>query len=342
MRKLIILFFASILVVCLLAGCGGDDDDDDGVVGPGGPDGTGMGFSSMSPGDWAESRTPDGDRDISKFIGDDTWQGNACIVLEFESYFSGQSSVMQIWIDKATFEAVVLIIEMDGELVRMDPTASTDVPGEDEPWEMPTTQKVGTEKYTTPTGKTVTATIYRTQTDYGLSEDWVSSEVPFDLVKELVDGELVSSLYDFGTGADRSILKQEAENAEPFQIPTIPNDENPGDIPDDAADEPDNGNAEQEGQIVISVGDGARPEISVSMPVRILTISRAGMVWGFSVDDQAPALPGPFQYGVVPQGAVLIGLPNPVDLQAGQTYTIQVIGDVQGFIPLTGNIVFVR
>ena len=341
MGKLIVPFLASILVLCLLAGCGGDDDDDDNIIGP--DDASALLFA-MEPGDWAEHRDPDGNRDISKFIGEDTWEGRSCFVLEFETHDDGERSVSQVWIDKANGEAVLLVVEMDGKVMKMGLSTLTDVPGEDNAWDEPDAEEVRTEKYTTPTDKTVEVTVYRIQDASGVSEDWVSSEVPFNLVKELLDGELVSSLYDFGTGADRSILKQEAENAEPFQIPTIPNNDVPivPNIPDDAADEPDNGNAEQEGQIVITVGDGARPKISVSQPVSILTISRAAMIWGFGVDDQAPALPGPFQYGVVPQGAVLIGLPDPADMQPGQTYNIQAIGDVQVGIPLMGSIVFVR
>ena len=330
MKKFTMFPIVFMLIACLFVSCGGDDDDDDDIVGPGGSDGTGMGFSSMSPGDWSETRTPDGDRSIWKFIGDDTWQGRACLVLEFESYSSGQSSTMQMWIDKTTLEAVVSIIEMDGELVRMDPTASTDVPGEDEPWEEPTTENVGTEKYTTPTSKTVTATIYRTQTDYGVSEDWVSSEVPFNLVKNLMDGSLISSLYDFGTGAARRITKQQAEAAEPFTLPDIPND--PADPGDPALP----------GGIVITVGAGATPAIQVSSPIHSLMILHGFMpIWGFVIPEGSPPLPGPFQYGVVPNGADAIGLDAP-PLAAGQTYVIQAIFAEENALPAVGVLEFVR
>lgn len=333
MKKFIMFPIAFMLIACLFAGCGGDDDDDDGIIGPGGE---GMGFSSMKAGDWSESRTPDGDRDIMKFVGEDTWQGRSCIVLEFESYSAGESSVMQIWIDKTTFEAVVMIVEIDGEYVRMDATAATDVPGTDEVWETPTTEKVGTEKYTTPTGKTVDATIYRTQTSFGVDEDWVSGEVPFDMVKSLTDGTLTSSLYDFGTGATRIISKQQAEAAEPFAIPNIPFD--PGD-PGNPADPGDPG---LPGAIVVTVGAGATPTIQVSSPIHNLMVFQGfGPIWGFAVPGGAPPLSGPFQYGVVPDGAEDVGFVAP-PLVAGQAYIIQAIFAEENAIPGMGTLEFVR
>jgi hypothetical protein len=220
MRKFAILSTAFMLVIFLLAGCGGDDDDDDNDII--GPDDMETSLYSMEPGDWSELRTPDGDRSVSKFIGEDTWEGRSCIILEFEDYSAGGQSVSQTWIDKTDGEAVLFLVEMDGEIVKFDPGTAEDVPGEDDAWDEPGTEEIGTEQYTTPTGKTVEATVYKTQTTYGVTEDWVSSEVPFDLVKELVDGELESSLYDFGTGATRIISREDAENAEPFEIPDIP------------------------------------------------------------------------------------------------------------------------
>ena len=157
-----------------------------------------------------------------KFIGDDTWQGRSCIVLEYESYYEGQQNISQMWMDKTTGEAVVIIMKSNGELTKIDSSMWSGSTGEDDPREGPDVQKIGTEQYTTPTGKTVTATIYRYQitTPAGTSnhESWVSSQVPFDEVKYIVDGRVTSFLHDFGTGAVRAISKQEAESAESFQM----------------------------------------------------------------------------------------------------------------------------
>lgn len=359
MRKIFIFSIAFMLIAGLYIGCGDDDDDD--IAGPGGPGGaggSGMGYFSMNPGDWSELRSPDGDRDISKFIGDDTWQGRACIVLEFESYSNGQQGIDQIWMDKTTGEVVVIIMKANGELTRMDPTTFPSGTTDDTtPWEMPDVQNLGTEKYTTPTGKTVTATKYQynVTTPIGVTNDesWVSSEVPFDVVKNFTNGRELSSLYDFGTGATRLISKQEAESATPFEMPTIPGGGDPFDPndpgngggdpfdPGNGGGDPINpGNPQQEGEIIITIGAGARPTISVSQPIMVLTIiGENDVTWGFS---SPAAQVGPFQYGVIPAGAVLLGAPNLPDMQAGQTYIVQVIGMQQGLIPPMGSLTFVR
>jgi len=338
-----------ILVSFLFVGCGGDDDDD--LIGPGG---AALGLSAMSPGDWAEHRSPEGDRDISKYLGEDTWQGQQCILIEMESYYDAEVTIVQMWMDKVTGEAVLFLIEMDGEVMSMDLSTPPDVPGEDEPWEDPKTQKIGTEKYTTPTGKTVEATVYQTQTTYGLSEDWVSSEVPFNSVKSLIDGRLESSLYNYGGGATRSITRQEAENAKPFGFPTIPGGNDPV-TPDpgtpvtpdpDTPVVPDPGIVGG-GGVVITVGQGARPTITVSEPVQYLSIMIGFIpVWGFESpedpgDPAAASFAGPFKYGVVPNGAKDNTDPNPPDLVAGQTYTIQVIA-WKGLLPTMGSLTFTR
>jgi hypothetical protein len=226
MKRFTFFSIAFVLAFSLLAGCGGDDDDDDGeVVGPeDGLDGEGMGdLSSMSAGSWAEYTVSEGGRETMKFLGEDTWDGSACYVLETESVMDGDSTVSQIWIDKATGEVVLFLIKMGDVVMKMDITASqdTDVPGEDDPWEEPSAKESGTGTYTTPTGKTVNVTKYTLGTD----EYWVSSEVPFGEVKDISNGEVYMELNDFGlSGATRSISREEAENAEPFgiNIPDIP------------------------------------------------------------------------------------------------------------------------
>lgn len=337
MKRFTLFSIAFMLVACLFVGCGGDDDDDDALE-PGGVPGSA--FASMKAGDWAEHSDPDGDRDISKYLGDDTWEGRVCILMEFESYYSGEQTITQMWMDKATGEIVLFLIKENGKVMRMDISTPPEVPGEDETWEEPNTEKIGTDKYTTPTGKTVDVTIYRTQTTYGVTEDWVSDEVPFNRVKNLMDGQLWSSLYDFGTGATRGISKQEAENAEAFSFdfPDIPND--PGN-PVDPGNPADPGMPQQDGQITITVGPGPRPTISVSQPIKHLLLTGPGFSWEF-ITDQALFLPGPFQYGVVPNGANLAGNPNPADLQAGVAYTIVVFGEPQGFIPVLGMLELTR
>jgi len=230
MKRFTFFSIAFVLAFSLLVGCGGDDDDDDNeIIGPdGGLNGDGTGyFSSLKAGAWAEYIVSEGDRQIIKFIGEDTWDGRASFIMETETTYSGDSTVTQTWIDKATGEAVLLLIKTGGAVMKMDTTASqdSDVPGEDDPWEGPSAKELGTGTYTTPTGKTVNVTKYTLTTTWGTDEYWVSSEVPFGEVKDISDGEVYMELYDFGfSGAQRSISREEAENAEPFgiNIPDIP------------------------------------------------------------------------------------------------------------------------
>lgn len=215
---------AFIVIACLLAGCGGDEEAE--VVGP---DGEGeleeyMGLASMKVGSWAEHVSPEGDREKYEYLGEDTWEGKACFLMEIESSYDGEETISQIWIDKTNGEAVLFLIKMDESVMRMDISQVPDVPGEETVEEDEgNVEKIGTDSYTTPTGKTVQATIYKATTTWGTDEYWVSGEVPFGDVKDISNGELLSSLYDFGdSGADRSISKQEAENAESFGFPFLP------------------------------------------------------------------------------------------------------------------------
>lgn len=320
-----------VLMACLFAGCGGDEDE---LVGPGGAEGEYLAFAAMKPGSWAEHTDPDGASDKYKFLGEDTWEGSSCFVIELETTSDEDLSVTQVWLDKATAEIVLFLIRMDGKVMKMDLSGSAelDVPGDEPPSETSDIKDLGADTYTTPTNKTVNVRKY----SEGNNEFWTSSEVPFSEVQDKLNGEPVSWLYDFGlSGASRTISKQEAENAEPFDIlGGLPGN---GGIPDEP------GGSEQEGDIIITIGPGARPEFQVSKPIRLFIITSPGFIWSFRcIDDQTPSLPGPFQYGVLPDNANLVGPDNPPDLVVGQTYQVQVIGDIEGWLPLMGTLQFTR
>ncbi len=251
-----------------------------------------------------------------------------------------------MWIDKNTGAPVLFLIKEDGKVMRLDVFHTpTDIPG-DETLVPPQAQSLGNDKYTTPTGKSVDVAKYSSNTPVGTSEIWTSDQVPFWEVQNFLDGKLMSSLYDFAfDGAVRSISKQEAENAEIFGFSDIPGD---GDIPgggdvSGGDDIPDGGDIPggQQGDIVVTVGAGAQPVITVSQPIMLLTLTGPGVAWGFQSVNQAADLSGPFQYGVTPNGALdIMGGVAPPDLVAGQVYNIQVMGEMQGFIPLMGEIEF--
>ena len=339
MKISVVFSIASILIACLLAGCGDGDDEE----GAGPEEEMYLGLASVEPGSWAKHTSSDTSSGMFtwKYFGTDTYSGRQCFVMEFETSSDGAAIVGQVWIDADTGDSSLLVIKQGGKVMKMDVSQTPEVPGISGEEDTTQAQKVGTESYTTPTNKTVEATVYREGSD----DQWVSGEVPFGMVKSIDDGKTVVELYDFGfSGAGREISKEEAENAESLSFPGIPG----GDIPDDP-DVPDNGDVPQQvGAIAIDVGPGARPTIGVSEPIQSLIVLNGFLpVWSFQSPEnvgnpQALTFPGPFQYGIAPPNAKqTVGGASPPDLLAGQVYTVQVI-TVRGALPATGRLTFTR
>ncbi len=123
--------------------------------------------------------------------------------------------------------------------------------------------------------------------------------------------------------------EEAAENGE------LPGGGLPGDIPDGTGGNQQPGDQPQDGgdDIVVTIGDGARPMVSVSHPVKMLTIisHQDGKKWGFLVmGEGAPGIPGPFQYGVTPPGTLALGGANPADLVPGQKYAVSATVTING------------
>lgn len=220
--KIFAVFFV-ILVACLLVGCG-EEEEEEPIEGY-------EGFPQMKGGEWAEhtsSQAGGSGRIRFEYIGTDTIDGRECFVTETEIETMGQKIISQVWIDKEKEEIKLYIVEQFGMVMKMDvselPTSSTDVTegaSGDTPDEYDPGTQTSIETYITPTGKEVKAAVFKTGSD----SEWVSSDVPFGIVKIVDDGEPVVELYDFAfSGAVRDISKEEAENATGFgiDIPSIP------------------------------------------------------------------------------------------------------------------------
>jgi len=172
------------------------------------------GFMEPAAGQWAEYVTSTAGEEshyTMEFIGQDTIDGKTCT--GFEMTMSGEEeTIMQIWTETATGQAVKYVMKTGDQVICMDVSQS--------PYEPPETETPGTYEpnlpditygtYTTPTGKTVNVAIFAV----GGGETWVSSQVPFGMVKVIdASGKTTSYLYDFGTtGAQRDISKTELEN----------------------------------------------------------------------------------------------------------------------------------
>jgi len=203
-----------ILMACLFVGCGGDDDDDD-MIGPDGAEGLYMGLTTMGAGSWAEYSDPSGSRYKMEYHGTDTHNGREAFVIEIEVDADGVSMISQMWIEKSTGESLLYVMQQGALLVKLDVSQTPDVAEgvSDTEGDSSDAEKIGVETYTTPTGKSVEATVYRDND----GDTWISSEVPFGMVQSISNGEVVSALHDFGlSGAYRDISKEDAENAEEF------------------------------------------------------------------------------------------------------------------------------
>jgi hypothetical protein len=209
-----------------MAGCGGEDEEDEEeAVGPGETQDAYLGLGAMKAGSWAEHTSTAGVRIRWEYLGEDTYNGSACFLMESETDSDGQKVINQIWIDKAKGEAVLSVMEMAGLVMKMDMSQAPEVPGGVSGETFSGAQQIGTQDYTTPTGKTVQAAAFKVDN----SEQWISGQVPFGVVKSILDGQMSMELYDFGSsGAVRDISKEEAENATSFGIPGVDIPEIPG------------------------------------------------------------------------------------------------------------------
>jgi hypothetical protein len=200
-KKIIIIVVALVLAVTLLPACHGT------------PSGY-TGFMQAAAGQWAENvLSPDGEESHRKMecIGQDTVDGKACT--GFEMTISEQEdTIMQMWTEVATGQAVKYVVKMGDQVICMDVSQSPYEPPEAEtPGEYdPNLTDISYGTYTTTTGKTVNVAKFATES----SEVWVSSQVPFGMVKVIDDnGETTMYLYDFGlAGAQRDISETEMEN----------------------------------------------------------------------------------------------------------------------------------
>lgn len=158
-----------------------------------------------SDGVWALYALPDDDSIKHKLFDD-----GDIFVHEFET----EDAVTQAWLTKE-FKQIKVVIRDEDEVYCID-TSTFINPTEtysSEKYENLYIEKETT--YTTPTGKKVNVFVIR----YGKDELWFSNEVPFSIVKVVIDGELAMSLIDFGFDAERKISREEGENCIPIPTP---------------------------------------------------------------------------------------------------------------------------
>jgi len=221
MRKRTGVAVAVTLIFLLLLGCAPSTPSPTPSPSPTSPGNDGRpsiytGFMTPAEGQWAEYvLSIDGQEAHQKmeYIGKDTVDGKNCIGFEMTMSTPGeQQTVLQIWTDASTRQAVKYVMKMGEQVVCMGiapgdyQAPHTETPDEYDP-NLP---HISYGRYTTPTGKTIDVAKF-TQDQV---ETWVSSQVPFGMVK-VIDrgGKTAMYLYDFGTaGAHRDISKSEMES----------------------------------------------------------------------------------------------------------------------------------
>jgi hypothetical protein len=166
------------------------------------------GFMEWKAGMWAETVSKQGGQTVTMRT---ELIENSPTLSKFQTTtdVGGQESVMQIWMNPSTKKATKYVVKTGGQVLCMN---IKDVPQDNVPSKGDSYKAdvpgwtIGT--YTTPTGKTLAVAKFSQEA----GEYWVSSEVPFGMVKVVQDGKTVLSLNDFGTiGAKSKISDAEVE-----------------------------------------------------------------------------------------------------------------------------------
>lgn len=197
------------------------------------------GFKPLKKGDWSEYTiiSEDGKRAALTYIygGKEKINGKTINIVEFSGKYGNTAGIIQLWLDEKDQPVKTIMKTPDGQLIcfagsstmglQMQENPHTKTPEEFKP----TKPKIRFGTYKTPTGKKVPVAIFKTKN----GETWVSSNVPFGIVKQVENGKVTMFLEDFGTGRKTKIPLNEAKNCQPFNfqgfpgmvpqnIPTIP------------------------------------------------------------------------------------------------------------------------
>ncbi len=187
------------------------------------------GFMKLKPGSWAlyESKSSDG-QEVTiklKFLGTTLYKGKKVNIVESESQVGKTKIVTQQWsavdndsmIEKIITKMPQGVMCMEEEMINTMrgnkvPNYHTKTPKKFSP-KRPDI-RYGT--YTLPNGKKLRVAIFKTKD----GEVWVSSEVPFGIVKVVHNGKTVMKLLDFAlAGAKPAISLKEAKTCAPLQLP---------------------------------------------------------------------------------------------------------------------------
>lgn len=187
------------------------------------------GFQKPSEGQWVEYVwNIDGQEMTQKIecVGQEVVDGKNCIGFETSMDFQRMKAILQMWVEKDTGNYVKYVIKMNNQVYCVSPynfqTDQTQQPPATETPDAydPSNVNFTLANYTVPgNGQTINVAVFH---GVGQSETWVSSEVPFGMVRVIDEnGNDVMHLHNFGmTGAHRDISAEERDNCQSF--PSFP------------------------------------------------------------------------------------------------------------------------
>lgn len=194
------------------------------------------GFLTPTEGAWSELMNGAEDSQRSVYLGERMVNNILAYGVEMELIVSKDKNVVaQVWRDKKSDEIVEIVTKLKGEneilciddsLIRtLIPTFDSSLPVIKTPEEYGLDNKYTYDTFTTKTGKTVKAAKF---IDENNMEIWLSSEVPFGIVK-IIDwssvtktGEIMAWLQDFDlTGGEQKISETEMANCQRINFPNF-------------------------------------------------------------------------------------------------------------------------
>lgn len=192
------------------------------------------GFLKPEKGAWSELMNGAEDLQRLVYLGEKNIHNIPAYGVEIESIVSGnKSAITQVWRDKESNEIVEIVSKLKGEdeviciddsLMRIFmPSFDLSLPAIKTPVEYSLNNKYAYDTFTTKTGKTIQVAKF---IDENNMEIWLSSEVPFGIVK-IIDrnsesGEIMAWLQDFGlSGAGAKISEAEMLNCKKINFPNL-------------------------------------------------------------------------------------------------------------------------
>jgi len=194
------------------------------------------GFLKPKEGAWSEIINGAEESQRIIYLGEKIVHNIPAYGIEIESIVSkNESAIIQVWRDKESNEIVEIVSKLAGknEVICVDnslmeiliPSFRSMLPAIATPEKYSLKNKYNYDTFTTKTGKTIQVAKF---TDENSMEIWLSSEVPFGIVK-IIDwsggtetGEIIAWLQDFGlAGGGLKISESEMLNCKKMNFPNL-------------------------------------------------------------------------------------------------------------------------